>query len=71
MIVKNKEGVIKRCLEPLKDIVDEINIVDKGSTDRAKEIVAQFTDRVFDFAAARNFAFQQATKRIYFTATSR
>ncbi len=68
IIVKNEEGVIRRCLESVKGIVDEINIVDTGSTDRTKEIVTQFTDRVFnftwidDFSAARNFAFQQATK---------
>lgn len=68
MIVKDEEEVIGRCLDSLKDIVDEINIVDTGSTDRTKEIVSQYTDRIFDFkwiddfAAARNFAFQQATK---------
>jgi GT2 family glycosyltransferase len=68
MIVKNEEDTIGRCLESVKDLVDEINIVDTGSTDRTKEIVRQYTDRIFDFewiddfAAARNFAFQQATK---------
>jgi len=68
MIVKNEEAVIKRCLDSVKDLVDEINIVDTGSTDRTKEIVGAFTDRIFDFAwvddfaSARNFSFQQATK---------
>ena len=68
MIVKNEEEVIGRCLESVKDLVDEINIVDTGSTDKTKEIVSNFTDRIFDFdwihnfAAARNFSFQQATK---------
>lgn len=72
MIVKNEEKVIGRCLESVKDIVDEINIVDTGSTDKTKEIVRQYTDRVFDFkwiddfAAARNFSFQQATKEYIF-----
>ncbi|MCJ7992657.1 glycosyltransferase [Priestia sp. OVS21] len=67
MIVKNEEAVIGRCLESVSKIVDEINIVDTGSTDRTKEIVAEYTERIFDFtwiedfAAARNFAFQQAT----------
>ncbi|WP_454871097.1 glycosyltransferase [Priestia megaterium] len=67
MIVKNEEAVIGRCLESVNKIVDEINIVDTGSTDRTKEIVAEYTERIFhftwieDFAAARNFAFQQAT----------
>ena len=68
MIVKNEEEVIGRCLASVKDLVDEINIVDTGSTDSTKNIVGQFTDRIFDFqwidnfAAARNFSFQQATK---------
>ncbi|MFJ7932734.1 glycosyltransferase [Sporosarcina sp. NPDC096371] len=68
MIVKNEEDVIGRCLESVSGIVDEINIVDTGSTDRTKDIVNEFTDRIFDFpwiddfAAARNFSFQQATK---------
>ena len=67
MIVKNEEDVIARCLESVKDVVDEINIVDTGSTDKTKEIVEQFTERIFDFewvhhfAEARNFSFQQAT----------
>ncbi|TCN22299.1 tetratricopeptide repeat-containing glycosyltransferase family 2 protein [Mesobacillus foraminis] len=66
MIVKNEEGTIERCLESVKGIVDEIIIVDTGSTDRTKEIVAQYTDHVVDFcwvddfAAARNFAFSHA-----------
>src|SRR5690606_26056361 len=68
MIVKNEESVIARCLDSVKDLVDEINIVDTGSTDNTKGIVQQYTNRVFDFnwidnfAAARNFSFQQATK---------
>ena len=68
MIVKNEEAVIGRCLASIKDLVDEINIVDTGSTDRTRQIVQQFSVRLFDFewihhfAAARNFSFQQATK---------
>ncbi|MET4561636.1 glycosyltransferase family 2 protein [Lysinibacillus parviboronicapiens] len=68
MIVKNEEEVIGRCLESVKDLVDEINIVDTGSTDNTKQIVEQYTERIFDFewiqhfAAARNYSFQQATK---------
>lgn len=67
MIVKNEECVLGRCLECVKDIADEIIVVDTGSTDRTKEIAMRYTDRVYDFvwcqdfAAARNFSFSKAT----------
>lgn len=72
MIVKNEEKVLERCLHSVKDLVDEIIIVDTGSTDRTKEIAKQFTNEIFDFqwiddfSAARNFAFKQATKDYIF-----
>lgn len=68
MIVKDEEDVICRCLDSVEYLVDEINIVDTGSKDRTKEILAQYTDRIFDFtwiddfSAARNFVFKQATQ---------
>ncbi|HVA91780.1 MAG TPA: glycosyltransferase [Chloroflexota bacterium] len=67
MIVKNEERVLARCLESIAGAVDEIVVVDTGSTDRTREIAARFTDKVFDFpwradfAAARQFAFDRAT----------
>ncbi|WP_127534305.1 glycosyltransferase [Paenibacillus kobensis] len=67
MIVKNEEGVLARCLDSVADLMDEINIVDTGSTDSTKEIAAKYNARIFDFewiddfAAARNFSFDQAT----------
>lgn len=68
MIVKNEEEVLSRCLDTVKHIVDEINIVDTGSTDNTVEIAKKYTDRVFffkwinNFAAARNESFKYATK---------
>lgn len=38
MIVKNEEEVLDRCLSSIADLMDEIIIVDTGSTDRTKEI---------------------------------
>ncbi len=68
MIVKNEEDVLARGLQTIADLVDEIIIVDTGSTDRTKEIAWSFTNKLYDFnwiddfAAARNFAFSFATK---------
>jgi glycosyltransferase involved in cell wall biosynthesis len=68
MIVKNEEKTLARCLDTVKEIVDEINIVDTGSTDKTKEIASIYTDRIFDFpwtnsfADARNESYKYATK---------
>ncbi|TKI48929.1 glycosyltransferase family 2 protein [Lysinibacillus tabacifolii] len=68
MIVKNEESLLERCLDSVQHVVDEINIIDTGSTDRTKDIAQHYTSRIFDFpwcddfAKARNFSFQQATK---------
>ena len=67
MIVRNEEAVLARCLDSIRDEVDEIIIVDTGSSDNTKEIAARYTDKIYDFkwiddfAAARNFSFSKAT----------
>ena len=66
MIVKNEEAVLARCLDSIADLMDEIIIVDTGSTDHTKEIAAKYTSQVYDFkwtsdfSAARNFSFSKA-----------
>lgn len=66
IIVKNEEAVLARCLESIKDAVDEIIIADTGSTDKTKDIARKYTDLVYDFkwindfSAARNFSFSKA-----------
>ena len=67
MIVKNEEAVLARCLDSIKDAVEEIIIVDTGSTDDTKNIALKYTSKVYDFewiqdfSAARNEAFSKAT----------
>lgn len=67
MIVKNEERVIERCLSSVCRAVDEIIIVDTGSSDKTKIIASQFTEKIYDFewnddfSAARNFSFSKAT----------
>ena len=67
MIVKNEEENLPKCLDSLKDVVDEMIIVDTGSTDRTREIAASYGAKVFDFvwngdfSEARNFSFSKAS----------
>lgn len=74
MIVKNESAVLARCLDSIADLMDEIIIVDTGSTDNTKEIAAQYTSRIYDFkwtsdfSAARNFSFSKATMEYIYTA---
>ena len=67
MIAKNEEEWIEDCLNSLKTLVDEIIVVDNGSTDNTKRIVKQFTDKIFDldilgdFSKLRNYSLDQAS----------
>ncbi|MFK5891950.1 MAG: glycosyltransferase family 2 protein [Pseudomonadota bacterium] len=45
IICKNEESKIRRCLESVA-WVDEIVVVDSGSTDKTLEIVAEYTDKI-------------------------
>lgn len=66
LIVKNEEKVLARCLTSLKDIGDEIILVDTGSSDNTKVIAEEFNCKIYDFkwiddfSAARNFSFSKA-----------
>ena len=67
MIVKNEEKHLVRCLRSVRDVVDEMIIVDTGSTDKTIDIAKVFGAKVFDFpwtgdfSAARNHSLAQAT----------
>jgi glycosyltransferase involved in cell wall biosynthesis len=74
MIVKNEAAVLARCLDSIADLMDEIIIVDTGSTDATKEIAAEYTSKIYDFkwendfSAARNFSFSKANMEYIYTA---
>jgi glycosyltransferase involved in cell wall biosynthesis len=67
MIVKDEEKFLPGCLESVRNFVDEMIVVDTGSTDRTIEIARSFGAKVFsfewqyDFSKARNFALEKAT----------
>ncbi|NLK86446.1 MAG: glycosyltransferase [Clostridiaceae bacterium] len=67
MIVKNEEKHIARCLDSVRGIVDEIIVVDTGSTDKTKELAMSYGASVYDFewiddfSAARNFSIEKST----------
>ena len=67
MIVKDEEEMLPKCLAAVKDAVDELIVVDTGSTDRTVEIAESFGAKVLhhewtgDFSAARNVSFDAAT----------
>ncbi|WP_019907389.1 glycosyltransferase [Thermoanaerobacter indiensis] len=67
LITKDEEKNIARCINSVKDIVDEIVVVDTGSKDKTVEIAKKIGAKVIpvkwenDFSKARNIAIENAT----------
>src|SRR4051794_32141431 len=67
MIVKDEEEMLPRCLAAAKPAVDEIIVVDTGSSDRTVEIAESFGARVIhhewngSFSDARNVSLDAAS----------
>jgi len=67
MIVKDEEEMLPRCLAAVAPAVDEIVIVDTGSSDRTIEIARSYNATVIEkpwtgsFSEARNVSFGAAT----------
>ncbi|BAU62863.1 glycosyl transferase family 2 [Stanieria sp. NIES-3757] len=61
-IARNEENALPRCLASVKDVVDEMIVLDTGSTDRTVAIAEEWGAKVYhmkwcdDFAVARNEA---------------
>ncbi|MEI6946642.1 glycosyltransferase family 2 protein [Paraflavisolibacter sp. H34] len=58
----NESKNIRDCLESVKDLTDDIIIVDSGSTDDTLEIAAQYTQKLYhhpfeNYSRQRNWAF--------------
>ena len=72
MIVKNEAANLGDCLACVVDLVDEIIVIDTGSTDQTQAISECMGAKVFDFpwiddfAAARNQALRHATGKWIF-----
>ncbi len=72
MIVKNEESCLGRCLKSVHEYVDEIVIVDTGSTDRTVEIAKSYSARIYhhpwenDFSKHRNQSISYARGRWIF-----
>jgi glycosyltransferase involved in cell wall biosynthesis len=56
MIVKNEEKLLPLCLKSIRDYVDEIVIVDTGSTDQTVSIAESFGARVYHHPWENNFS---------------
>ena len=67
MIVRDEEESLPTCLDSIKDYVDEIIIVDTGSTDSTVEIAKSYNAKVYhhpwenSFSKARNHSLSYAT----------
>jgi glycosyltransferase involved in cell wall biosynthesis len=74
LIIRNESATLRACLESIRPHVDELVIVDTGSTDNSPSIAKQFADKfevwtgcndaagnIADFSAARNHALSLAT----------
>ena len=69
MIVKNEEASLPTAISSVREVVDEIVVVDTGSKDKTAEVARSLGAKVYvhawqdDFSLARNESLKQATGR--------
>jgi glycosyltransferase involved in cell wall biosynthesis len=56
MIVKNEETTLPKCLGSVNNFVDEIVVLDTGSTDKTPQVAQQFGAKVHYFTWNNNFS---------------
>ncbi len=67
IVAKNEESNIKKCIESIRDLADEIIVVDNESDDKTYEIAKNLGVKVFkssiknDLAELKNFALSKAS----------
>ncbi|VEB21656.1 glycosyltransferase family 2 protein [Avibacterium volantium] len=67
MIVKNEQQDLAQCLASVKDWVDEIVILDSGSTDNTKEIALQYGAKFYENTDWQGFGKQRQLAQQYVT----
>ncbi len=73
MIVKNEEKYLAKCLQSIKPVVDEMIVIDTGSTDRTNDLARVFGAKIYDykwdndFSDARNYSISRASGAWIFT----
>jgi len=73
MIVKNEEKYLAKCLQSVKPVVDEMIVIDTGSTDRTNDLARVFGAKIYDykwdndFSDARNYSISRASGAWIFT----